>query len=122
MVLLEMIIQVTVRAMAYLCPQLSFDSLGIGVMPIGRHPLWHTTGDGPGRAEERFGRHLVTGLAQQHIDEVPVAINRPVQIRVCQKAGELGRLLQLFPVVLHSWIPSLEGSPEFIVEDARAYL
>src|ERR671931_72478 len=40
MVLLQMIIQVTVRAMAYLCPQLSFDS-----------------------------------------SEIPVTINRPIQIR-----------------------------------------
>jgi hypothetical protein len=41
---------------------------------------------------------------------------------VCQKAGELGRLFQLFPIALHSGIPPLECLPKFIVESARAHL
>jgi hypothetical protein len=74
------IIQVPVRAMAHLCPQLSFDRSRIRVMPVSGHPLWHTTGDGPRRAEERFGRRHISGLAQQHIDEIPIPINRPIQL------------------------------------------
>jgi hypothetical protein len=56
MVLLQLIIQIAVRAMAHLFPPFRFDGAGIGVMPIGSYPLWHTTGDGPYGAEERFGR------------------------------------------------------------------
>jgi hypothetical protein len=68
MVLLQMIVQITVRAMAHLFSQFRFDRSGIGVMAIGSHPLRHTTSDRPGGAEERFGRRLVPGLAQQDID------------------------------------------------------
>jgi hypothetical protein len=41
---------------------------------------------------------------------------------VCQKAGELGRLLQLHLFISHPGIPLPECLPEFIVEDARARL
>jgi alpha-ketoglutarate-dependent taurine dioxygenase len=41
---------------------------------------------------------------------------------VYQKAGELGCLLQLHRFVSHSRIPPLESLPQFIVEDACAYL
>jgi hypothetical protein len=41
---------------------------------------------------------------------------------VCQKAGELGCLLQLHFFPSHSGIPPLEGLPQFIVEYTRARL
>ena len=52
----QMIVQVAVGAMAHGFLQRGFDGSRIGVMPIGPHPLWHTTSDGPCGMEERFGR------------------------------------------------------------------
>jgi hypothetical protein len=61
--------------------------------------------------------YLVMGLRAREIVQVIVQISG-----VCQKAGELGRLLQLHLFVSHSRISSLECLPEFIVEYARAGL
>ena len=80
MVLLQAIVEIVIRPMQHVIAQGLTDRTGIGIMPIGRHPLWHTTGDGPRGAEERLGRRLVALLTQQNVDEVPIAINGPVQV------------------------------------------
>src|SRR5262245_35208810 len=80
MVLLQMIVQVTVRAMAYRFPERGFDRAGIGVVSITGDPLWDTTRDGTRRAEEGFRRCLVSLLAKQDIDEMAIPINGPVQV------------------------------------------
>jgi hypothetical protein len=74
------IIQVTVRAMAHFFSQLGFASPRIGVMPIAGDSLGNTSGDSPRGAEEGFRRRLVALLTQQNLDEIPIAINRPVQV------------------------------------------
>jgi len=78
MVLLQMIIQVTVGAMAYPFPQFRSDGSRIGVMAIGGHPCWDTAGDRARGAKEGFRRGLVPCLTQQDIDEVSLAINSTV--------------------------------------------
>jgi hypothetical protein len=74
MVLLQMIVQVTVRAMTHFFPERSFDRAGIGVVAITGDPLRDTTRNGTRRAEEGFRRCLVSLLTEQDIDEISIAI------------------------------------------------
>src|SRR5262245_47158575 len=78
MVLLQLISQVAVGAMAYPLPQFGFDGSWIGVMASGGHPLGDTVSDGARGAKEFFRRCLVPCLTQQDIDEVAIAIDSPV--------------------------------------------
>jgi hypothetical protein len=74
MVLLQMIIQVTVRPMTYSFPQSCLDRSPIGVVAIRSDLLRNTTGDNSRRAKEGFRRCLVPLLAQEDIDEIPITI------------------------------------------------
>jgi hypothetical protein len=47
---------------------------------IGGDLVRHGSGDRHGGAEERFGGFLIVGLAQVDVDQVAVAVDRPVQI------------------------------------------
>ena len=80
MVLFKSIIQVDARPVADLAAQRRTDRARVGVMPVGSHPVRHKAGNRPCRAEEPLGRSHVTGLAQHRVDEVPVAIDRPIQV------------------------------------------
>src|SRR5918999_5313828 len=80
MVLLEMIIQIPVRAMAHRFPELSFDGAGIGVVSITGDPRRNTISDGACGAKESLCRRLVPLLTEQNIHQVPITINRAVEI------------------------------------------
>src|SRR5918992_267035 len=75
-----MIIQVAVRAMTYLCPQLGCDRARIGVMSVTSNPRRDTTGDGACRAEEGFRRRLVPLLTEQNIHQIPIPINGAIEV------------------------------------------
>ena len=62
MVLLQMIIQVVVRAMLHGSPQLGFDRAGIGIVSIAGDSRRDTAGDGACGLEERFRRCFVALL------------------------------------------------------------
>jgi len=74
MVLLLVIIQIPVRAMAHGFPQDNSDGTRIGVGSITGNSLRDTTGDGAGGAKEGFCRCLVPLLTEQDIHEVPISI------------------------------------------------
>ncbi len=90
MVLFKSIIQVDARPVADVAAQRRADCAWVGVMPVGCHPVRHKTGNGPCRAEEPLGRSHVTGRAQHRVDEVPVAIDRPIQVAPATMDLEVG--------------------------------
>ena len=49
-------------------------------VPVSRDLFRRCSGDRHGRAEERLGGFLIAGLAQVDVDQVAVAVDRPVQI------------------------------------------
>ena len=49
-------------------------------MLVGGHLVRGCSGNRHGRAEEGFGGFLIAGLAQVDVDQVAVAIDRPVQV------------------------------------------
>src|SRR5215472_12210559 len=85
MVLFKSIIQVT-----DLAAQRRTDRARVRVVPVGSHPVRHKAGNRPCRAEEPLGRSHVTGLAQHRVDEVPVAIDRPIQVAPAAMDLEVG--------------------------------
>ena len=80
MVLFQMIIQIPVRAMAYLFPEHGCDGAGIGGMSITGDSLRDTTGDCARRPEERFCRGLVALLTEPNVDEIAVTVNSAVEV------------------------------------------
>ena len=52
----------------------------IGVVPISGYPVRHKASNRPCRAEEPFRRPHVTGRTQHRVNQVPVAIDRPIQV------------------------------------------
>jgi hypothetical protein len=64
MILLQMIVQVTIGAMAHRFPELGFDGAGISVVAITGDSLRDTTRDGARRPEKGCRRGLVTRLVQ----------------------------------------------------------
>ena len=80
MVLFKSIVQVDARSVADVAAQRRADCARVGVMPVGCHPVRHKADNRPCRAEEPLGRSHVTGRAQHRVDEVPVAIDRPIQV------------------------------------------
>src|SRR4051812_31001860 len=57
-----------------------FVGLGIAGVPVSGDLLGLDLGDRPGGAEERLGRGHVAGLAEVDVDQVTVAVDRPVEI------------------------------------------
>src|SRR3954470_16411037 len=54
------------------------DGLGIAGMAVGGDLLGLDLGNRPGRAEECLGRGHIAGLAEENIDQIAVAVDRPV--------------------------------------------
>src|SRR5215471_21365396 len=90
MVLFKSIIQVDARPVADLAAQRRTDRARVRVVPVGSHPVRHKAGNRPCRAEEPLSRSHVTGLAQHRVDEVPVAIDRPIQVAPAAMDLEVG--------------------------------
>jgi hypothetical protein len=80
MVLFKTIVQVGVGSMADRPTQHGADRPGIGAMAIGGHPVGAKAHGRFGRSEERLGRLNVAVLAEHRVDQVAVAINRPVKV------------------------------------------
>ena len=66
--------------MAHLFPQLGFDGAGIGVVSITGDPLRDTTSDCARGPKEGFRCCLVPLLTEQNIDQIPISIDRPVEV------------------------------------------
>jgi hypothetical protein len=90
MVLFKSIIQIDARPVADVVAQRRADRSWVGIMPVGCHPVRHKAGNRPCRAEEPLGRSHVTGRAQHRVDEVPVAIDRPIQVAPAALDLEVG--------------------------------
>ena len=59
-------------------------------MPVGCHSVWYKASDRPCRAEELLGSFHATGCAQHCVDEVPVTIDRPIQVAPAAVDFEVG--------------------------------
>ncbi len=90
MVLFKSIIQIDARPVVDVAAQGRADRSRVGVMPVGCHPVRHKAGNRPCRAEEPLGRSHVTGRAQHRVDQVPVAIDRPIQVAPAAMDLEVG--------------------------------
>jgi len=80
MVLFKSIVQVDTRPVTDVVAQCRAYSARVTIVPIGCHPIWHKPGNRPCRAEEPPGRFHATDGAQHRVDQIPIAIDRPVQV------------------------------------------
>ena len=80
MVLFESIVQVDARPVTDVAAQCRADRARVRIMSVGCHPVRHKADNRPCRAEEPPSRFHVTGRAQHRVDEIPVAIDRPIQV------------------------------------------
>jgi hypothetical protein len=80
MILLQVVIQVASRAMLYVIPAHMTYGAWIGVMAIRGEAVWYHAGARPGGTQEGLRRGQVAGVAEAHVHQIPVAINRPVKI------------------------------------------
>ena len=53
---------------------------GYELVLVGSDSVRYTASDGSSRTEERLGSRLILALAQQHIDQVAVPINGPIEV------------------------------------------
>ena len=90
MVLFKSIVQVDARPVTDVAAQCRADRARVRIMPVGCHPVGHKASDRPCRAEEPPSRFHVTGRAQHCVDEIPVAIDRPVQVAPAAMDLEVG--------------------------------
>src|SRR3954451_9316238 len=69
------------------------NGLGIAGVPVSGDLLGLDLGDRPGGAEERLGRGHVAGLAEVDVDQVTVAVDRPVEIAPLTGNFDVGLIL-----------------------------
>src|SRR4030095_892630 len=69
-----------VGAMVHVLSQHAFDRAGISPVSISRDPVRHTIGDSPCGTKERLSGCLILALAQQHIHQVAIPINGPIEV------------------------------------------
>jgi hypothetical protein len=62
----------------------------IGIVAIGGDPVRDSPGYYPGGAEEGLSRHEIAGVAEPHIDQGAVPINRPVEIAPLSLPSDVG--------------------------------
>ena len=80
MVLLQMVVQIAIRAMTHDFSQLRFDRPGIRALSITRDPRWNTTGDRARAAKEGSRRPLVPRLTEPYVDEFALPVNGAVEV------------------------------------------
>jgi hypothetical protein len=90
MVLFKSIVQIDARPVTDVAAQRRADRAWVGIMPVGCHAVRHKAGNRPCGAEELLGCSHVTGRAQHRVDEVPVAIDRPIQVAPAAMNLEVG--------------------------------
>ena len=82
--------QVDVSPVADVAAQRRADRARVGTMPISCHAVPHKASNQLCRAEQSLGRSHGTGRAQHRVDEVPVAIDRPMQVAPAAMNLEVG--------------------------------
>ena len=80
MILFQSIVQVDIRPVTDVAAQRGTDRPRVGVVPISGCPVRHKASNRPCRAEAPFRRPHVTGRTQHRVNEVSVAIDRPIQV------------------------------------------
>ena len=60
--------------------QLALACAGIGPVSISRDPVRHPIGDSPCGTKERLSGCLILALAQQHVHQVAIPINGPIEV------------------------------------------
>jgi hypothetical protein len=80
MILLQMVSQVAIGPMRHCFPEHGADRAGVGVMSIRRDAVRGHAGACPRGMEEGLRRGEVAGVAEAHVHQVAVSINRPVSV------------------------------------------
>ena len=80
MVLLKTIVEIAVSPMPHAAAELRPDRPGIGVVAIRRDPIGDHCGDGLGRPKEALGCRQVAVIAEHHVDQGTVTIDRTIQV------------------------------------------
>ena len=65
--------------MPHAAAELHPDRLGIGVVAVRRDPVGDDTGNGLCRSKETLGRGQVSMLAEHHVDQGAITIDRAVE-------------------------------------------
>ena len=79
-ILLQSVVEIAARAMAYVTAQFSSDRPRIAVVSVGRDAGRGDAGDCLGRAEERLGGGHVACLAQHHVYQHTGAIDGAIEV------------------------------------------
>src|SRR4051812_1783616 len=79
------------------------DGLRVAGMTVGGDLLGLDLGDRLGGAEERFGGGHISGLAEVDVDQIAVAVDRPVQIAPCASDLEVGLVDVPAPLPARHW-------------------
>jgi hypothetical protein len=116
MVLLEVIVEVLIRAMRHVFTKLTGNGTGVRAMTIAGDTIWQHAGHGTGRAEESLRGHKVSRLAQTHVHQMAVAVeaqgcvgrryrDRPPRRRRHTRSGggDPGATTDRRPAVRHAW-------------------
>jgi hypothetical protein len=80
MILLQMVIQVSIGPMLHLVPEDMANGTWVRIVTIRGDALRGHASARPRSTEERLRRGEVAGVAEAHVHEVPVSINRPVEV------------------------------------------
>jgi hypothetical protein len=80
MVLLDAAVEVSIVAMFDLCPQHFLDRTGIRIVPIGGHWRRCLSRDGQSTLKEALCGLPITGGTQQRVHQIPLAVDRAVQV------------------------------------------
>jgi hypothetical protein len=80
MILLEAIVEIAICPMPHAAAELRPDRPGIGVVAIRRDPVGDHCGDGLGRPKEALGSRQIAVIAEHHIDQGAVTIDRTIQV------------------------------------------
>ena len=78
MILLKSVIQIRVGPMPNHFAQFAPDRGRVSVVTIGRDPVGDNPNHRPGRTKERFGGGEIAVLAEHHVNERTIAVNRPI--------------------------------------------
>jgi hypothetical protein len=80
MILLQMVIQVAISVVFYLIPENIAYGSWVGVVSIRGEAVWYHAGARPGGTEESLSRGQVACVAEGHVHQIPISINRTIEI------------------------------------------
>ena len=92
-ILFDYVVFILTGAMVDVRAEFLGNGSGIAGMAVGGDLLGLDLGDRSGRAEECLGRGHVAGFAEVDVDQVAVAVDRPVQIAPLSGDFEVGLIL-----------------------------